>query len=247
VRAVELHRLLVSLRVEPIEEDARAAAHSGLAALERRPDDAASRRDVEPADVRLDFLTNTAAEGQILAHAEIVLQVHASLHLRNVDGRVADIPRERRRRAGAVGGEAGEGERPAGVAADGGVVAAALELHAGANRMTPGCDVEIVRDQEILDAARALDLGSAGVERVQDEDGGHSRFRSVCESLGAPLRAELVVHRLADRARDRAADQLLGSRLAVAALGQVEVADAEVVGERAVALHFRAEHLRLGQ
>src|SRR5437867_6790585 len=65
--AVELNYLLVRLRVEPIEEQAAAAADRRLAALERRPHDAAARRDVEAADVRLHLLPHAAADRQILA------------------------------------------------------------------------------------------------------------------------------------------------------------------------------------
>ena len=43
------------------------------------------------------------------------------------------------------------------------------------------------------------------------------------------------------------AEDVVRARLAVAALGQIEVADAEVVRERVIALQLGAEHLRLCQ
>src|SRR5262249_59323184 len=78
-RAVELNRLLVGLRVEPVEEQAAAGANRGLAALERGPGDAAAGRQVESADLRLMFLTQPAAQRQILPDAKVVLHVDAGL------------------------------------------------------------------------------------------------------------------------------------------------------------------------
>jgi hypothetical protein len=80
MRAVELHGLLVALGVEPVEEDARTAAQRRPAALERRPGKAAARTEVKPADLRLVLLTDAAGNRQILAHADVVLDVQAGLH-----------------------------------------------------------------------------------------------------------------------------------------------------------------------
>src|SRR5262245_12164175 len=80
MRAVELHRLLVGLRVEPVEEQTTARANRRLAALERRPHDAAPWREVETADLRLIFLTEPSADRQVLARAKVVLPVDAGLH-----------------------------------------------------------------------------------------------------------------------------------------------------------------------
>ena len=56
-----------------------------------------------------------------------------------------------------------------------------------------------------------------------------------------------LYERLADRAGDRSAQDVLGARLAVAALGQIVVADAEILEAQVIALRFGAQHLRLGQ
>src|SRR5205814_4640316 len=79
MRAVELHGLLVALRVEPVEENARAAAHRRLAALERRPRKTAARAKLQAADVRLILLTQAAADRQILSRAIVILNVETRL------------------------------------------------------------------------------------------------------------------------------------------------------------------------
>src|SRR5262245_13885658 len=95
MRAVELYGLLVALSVEPVEEDARTPPQRRPAALERRPDEAAARTEVKPADLRLELLTDAAGDRQILAHPEVVLDVQAGLHRRDADERIADVAGER--------------------------------------------------------------------------------------------------------------------------------------------------------
>src|SRR5262249_60212822 len=87
MRAIELHALLVRLRIEPVEEHSGAGANGGRAALERRPGEAAARREIEAADVRLHFLADAGADSEILPHADVVLNVDAELRLRDRDAR----------------------------------------------------------------------------------------------------------------------------------------------------------------
>src|SRR6185503_7281081 len=101
---------------EPVEEDAAAGAHGRIAALERRPGDAAARREVQAADVRLEFLPDAGAGGQVLAHADVVLDVERQLGLRGGQRWIAKVARERRRPRRRIVVEAGKGEGAAAVA-----------------------------------------------------------------------------------------------------------------------------------
>ena len=96
-------------------------------------------------------------------------------------------------------------------------------------------------------SARTGQLRAAGIERVQHEHGRRRARRREREFLLTPLDPQLVVDRLADRAGSRGAKHVLGPRLADSPLCQVEIADAEVVARRAVALQFGAQHLRRAQ
>ena len=74
-----------------------------LAALERRPGRAEARPEaVVVGDVRLHFVPDAGTERQRLAHADVVLQIEARLHVRVDDRRIADPLREEGRLAGLV-------------------------------------------------------------------------------------------------------------------------------------------------
>src|SRR5580765_7189296 len=144
MRAVELHGLLVALGVEPVEEDARAAPQRRPAALERRPGEAAAWTEVGPADLRLVLLTDAAGDRQILAHPDVVLDVQASLHGRDVDERVADVARESRRQPGVERVEAGEREGAGRVPPDIGAELTRFDQESRPHRVLADRDVEIV-------------------------------------------------------------------------------------------------------
>src|SRR5262249_14779988 len=110
---------------------------------ERRPYDAAARRQVPAADVRLHLLPDAGAHGQILARTDVVLHVQPELALRDRHVRVADIPGERRGPPSGVRVEAGKRERAGGVPQLARAVAAGVELHAGADGVAAGRYVEV--------------------------------------------------------------------------------------------------------
>ena len=116
--AVELHRLLVALRIEPVEEDAAASTNGRLAVLEWRPGDSSARPEVDAADVLLTLLADATAERQRRAHAIVVLKIDGGLHLRRRDPRIADVAREGCRLSRDERIEAREREGTGAVAAD---------------------------------------------------------------------------------------------------------------------------------
>ena len=71
VRAVDAHGLLVDARIEPVVEDAVAAAHVALASAQVNA--ARGARFHLSSMMRLHFLTEAEADVDVLAHAEIVL------------------------------------------------------------------------------------------------------------------------------------------------------------------------------
>src|SRR5262249_29194147 len=200
MRAVELHALFVGLRVEPVEEDARAGAHARRAARERRPRDAAARREVQAADMRLELLPDAAADGEILPHPAVVLQIDATLRLRNRDVGMAEVAGVGGGTPGRKGAGAGDRNRPAGVAESLTAIRAGVELETGPNRLAAGRDVEIVGSFDQRQPARAGELRAAGVERVEDQDRRRLAERRGRHLLGPPLDAQLVVERPADGA-----------------------------------------------
>src|SRR5262249_51236446 len=157
VRAVQLDGLLISQRVEPVEEDAAARANGRLPAPERRPRHPAARAQVDAADVRLEFGAHAGAQRQLLARAVVVLDVDAHIW-------IAHVPRVRGRRAGGVRGQVGERERPVRVAPLIRSVAPGLELKAGLEGVLADGDVEVVADLGVERAGAAVDLRAAGVE-----------------------------------------------------------------------------------
>ena len=245
MRAVELHGLFVRLRVQPVEEDPRPRAHRRLAAPERRPGDTAARPQLHPADVRLHFLPQARADRQLLPHTDVVLHIEPELGLRDRDARIANVARERRRLAERARVEAGEREGAGRVPQLARSIAAGLELQPRAYGVSAGRDVEVVVQLEEIEAAASRNLGAAAVERVQDEHGRRRAQRREREVVGAPLHAQIVEERLAHRAGERSAEHVLVARLAVGALGQIEIADAEIVRRGVAALEFGAEHLRV--
>ena len=178
VRAVQLHGLSVGRQVEPVEEHARAAAHRRLAALERRPHDAAARTESRPAQPRLVFLAHAAAERQRLCRAVVVLHVDAGLHLRRADQWIADVSSVGGRPSARERVEIRERERADAVAPLGGAIAIGLEEHAGPQRVLADREVEIVGDLDAGLAASAVHLRAARVERVEDQDRRRLRRRS---------------------------------------------------------------------
>jgi hypothetical protein len=241
---VELHGLLVALGIEPVEEDARTAPQRRPAALEWRPGEAAARTEVKPADLRLVFLTDAAGDRQILARAEVVLDVEAGLQGRDADERVADVAGERRRQPGVERVEAGEREGAGRIPPDIGAELAGLDQESRPQRMPANRDVEIVGDVGLVDGAAAANLRAARVERVQHLDGGREAGGRVRRFLRSELKAKVVEQGLANRAGRREAEQIVGARLVVAALRQIEITDAEIVRKRVVALRFAPEDLR---
>jgi hypothetical protein len=111
--------------------------------------------------------------------------------------------------------------------------------------MTAGGDVEVVGDRDGIRASRSGKLRAAGTEGIEHQHRRRGGGRCEGDLVGFPLPAKLVVHPLPNRPRVRRAQHVLGARLAVAALDQIEVAHTLVVGFRAVALELGTEHLRL--
>src|SRR5581483_313991 len=146
MRAVELQRLLIRLRVEPVEEHARASPNGCLAVLERRPGDAAARPEVNTADRGLIFRADAPARCQVLPRAVVVLRIETALPLGRRQMRIADVSGERRRHAGLIRGKAREGERTGAVADFISGVLAALDEETGAQGMLAGRDLEVVRE-----------------------------------------------------------------------------------------------------
>src|SRR5205823_8803850 len=125
---------------------------------ERRPGDPAAGREIDSADVRLNFLPEPGAHRQILARADVVLHVDAQLRLPNRDVGVAGVAGERRGPSGGVRVEARERERAGRVSELAASIRARVELHAGADRMAADRDVEIVGGEEDARAARPGEL-----------------------------------------------------------------------------------------
>jgi hypothetical protein len=117
----------------------------------------------------------------------------------------------------------------------------------GTDGMPPGGNIEVVGEVHGLRAARSAELSAAGIERVQHDDGWRGARRRKGDVFGAPLHPQLVVERAADRSSGRSADDVFGAALAVAALRQIEVADAQVVERPVIALNLGAHHQRFGQ
>src|SRR5258706_154832 len=63
----------------------------------------------------------------------------------------------------------------------------------------------------------------------------------------ADVEPEFVEERSPDRSGRRQTKDILGAGLAVRAIGEIEIAGAEIVPERVIALEFTAQHLRRGQ
>src|ERR1051325_929346 len=161
MRAVELNGVLITLRVEPVEEDACAHAHAGRAAGERGPHPSSSRSDVPAANDRLMFLPDANAERQVLAHANVVLRVDAGLTDLDRDTRIADVSRERGRMIAAKRFEAPQREPGGGVtrhvAGDAGV----LDQDPHAHRMIATRDVHVVANLDVPRIAAAGNLCAA--------------------------------------------------------------------------------------
>ena len=166
------------------------------------------------------------------------------MNLGNLDERAAGIARERRRPAVGVRVKAREGERAGRVARLIVAVARGLEEKSGPHRMAADGDVEIVGDLQIRCAHGTANLRSARIEGVQHQHGGRAARSGDARLLRSDLKPKLVEERFAKRARRRHSEHVFVSPLAVSTLRQVEIADAEVVRERVVALRFGAKHLR---
>ena len=78
--AVDLQRLQIGAGRQPVVEHAPAAAERRLAALERRPGESGSRREVQRVGhVRLRFVADAAGDRQVLPDLDVVLEVDAAL------------------------------------------------------------------------------------------------------------------------------------------------------------------------
>ncbi len=200
--AIELNRLCVFGRLEPVEESPAAAAHGGSAAPEWRPHRTRARPDVCSTDGRLPFLTNAAAHREGLRRTEIVLHVDAQLRLDRSQKRIAGVAGIRGRSAGGEGLKAGERERTAGISVLVPAVSGRFQQQPGADCMSSDGDVEIIGHFQLAAAPGSVDLRAAGVERVQHEDRRGCRSRLVRDVLLTPLDAQLIEHRLPDRTSD---------------------------------------------
>ena len=195
--------------------------------------------------MRLDLLADAEADRQILPRADVVLHVHARLHVADFDERIADVPRERRRMSRGVGVEAREGERAAGVAKLVGAVPAALDEESRANGVAADRDVEVVGDFEVL-RAPCRRRAARRPRRTRSE----RARRAPCWPDRSPSSADRHWNRNSLKS-DLRSDPDVETRATVsfrvcryARPVEVEIADAEVVVERVVPLHLGAQDLR---
>src|SRR5947207_15970040 len=105
-------------------------------------------------------------------------------------------------------------------------------------------DVEVIRDIRLLRLPAAADLRAACIEGVEDHHGWCETRRGERRVVGAKLEPKFVEERFLHRTGRRQPEDVLGARLVVAALHEIEIADAEIVVERMVPLELAAQHLR---
>src|SRR5690349_9861836 len=97
---VDANRLLVGVGRQPVVEHAGAGAERQLAALARRPRRAEARTEVVVVvEVRLRLVADAGAEREVLADADVVLEIPAGLKVVVADVRVAHPLRVAARRA----------------------------------------------------------------------------------------------------------------------------------------------------
>src|SRR5438552_3711 len=94
MESVDALRLIVDARRQPVVEHADAAANRCLPPRKRSPRDTETRPDVRiVVDVRLELVSNARRDGEVLAEANVVLDVEAGLQAAIRNGRIADPAR----------------------------------------------------------------------------------------------------------------------------------------------------------
>src|SRR5574338_1365969 len=178
--------------------------------------------------MRLGFVAQPEANGQILANADIVLDIPPELVVRIIHQRTTSHLEIRRGRTCLVGVEVREHEHPILVARFRAVITAALEQQARAHRVPSEVDVEVVSYFYLSRPAVSLQLRPASIESVQYLHGRRVDEGNRFGSLRGELETKLIEQALAERARlGRANDRGIPLPV-VGAFGQVKIADTEV-------------------
>ncbi len=197
--------------------------------------------------MRLQFVTETRTERQVLADADVVLDVDAAEQRAVAQPGVADAPRVAARRAGEkvvdrferVGAEIVRGLVR--------VVPCAVEIHAGAKRVDAADVVEVRHHVQRTRAASAALLRAAAGLGVDDLDRRQFDRRLPAAALVVVLEPRVDEEAAADRSDLLDADGRPGLVGRIRALELVELSDAEVVVRELLGVEAHAQRLVLRQ